>query len=422
MKVVWVCNGPTKKYCDKHGLSGMGASWIESIYDYIVKQENIDLTIIFLNNQKEKDIYEKIDNVDYYAIKKVKKYKTNKRWIVDIYTKILSNINPDVIHVWGTEFPQILFSIDAAKRLGRENKVVINLQGMCAAIAEHYYAGISEKTVKSYTFRDFIKRDNLYRQKKDFTERSKYEAEAIRNVKYVIGRTDYDRAYSTIINPKVNYLNCNETLRPGFYKHNWEYSKCKKYSIFLSQAYYPLKGVHIVFKAVSVIKDQYPQIEVNIAGSDIVRINEKMGEIKSNSYARYLKKMIKKYNLGECINFIGNKTEEEMIQWYLRSNVFISASSTENESNSLGEAKMLGMPVIASFVGGVSDRIYHKTDGLAYQYDDPIILARYISDIFDDSQLAIQYGKEAQKNQKMISNQTKNNSRLIEIYRKIEGN
>ena len=422
MKVVWVCNGPTKKYCDKHDLSGRGASWIESIYDYIVKQEDIDLTIIFLNNQKEKDIYEEIGNVDYYAIKKIKKYKANKKEIVDLYKEILSRINPDVIHVWGTEFPQILYSVDAAKQLEMQQNVVINLQGMCAAIAEHYYAGIPEKTVRSYTLRDFIKRDNLYRQKKDFTERSKCEAEAIGNAKYVIGRTDYDRAYSTIINPKVNYLTCNETIRPGFYRYNWEYSKCKKYSIFLSQAYYPLKGMHFVLKAVAMIKDQYPQIEVNVAGSDIVRISDKMGKLKSNSYARYLRKMIKKYDLGERINFIGNKTEEEMIQWYLRSNVFISASSTENESNSLGEAKVLGMPVIASFVGGVSDRISHKVDGLAYQYDDPIILARYISDIFDNTKLAIQYGIEAQKNEKKISNQTKNNERLIEIYKKIEGN
>ena len=180
--------------------------------------------------------------------------------------------------------------------------------------------------------------------------------------------------------------------------------------------------MQFVLKAVAMIKDQYPQIEVNVAGSDIVRISDKMGKLKSNSYARYLRKMIKKYDLGECINFIGNKTEEEMIQWYLRSNVFISASSTENESNSLGEAKVLGMPVIASFVGGVSDRISHKVDGLAYQYDDPIILARYISDIFDNTKLAIQYGIEAQKNEKKISNQTKNNERLIEIYKKIEGN
>lgn len=422
MKVIWVCNGPTKKYCIKHDIDGIGASWIESIYEDIVKQENIKLTIIFLNAQKEKSTYEKIDNVDYYAIKKTKNYKTNKKWIVDIYTQILSNIEPHIIHIWGTEFPQILYSIDAAKHLKIDHKVVINLQGMCAAIAEHYYAGISEKTVNGYTFRDFIKGDNIYKQKKDFTERSKYEAEAIRNVRYVIGRTDYDRAYSTIINPKVNYLNCNETLRPEFYKYNWEYSKCKKYSIFLSQAYYPLKGMHFVLKAVAMIKDQYPQIEVNVAGSDIVRISDKMGKLKSNSYARYLRKMIKKYDLGECINFIGNKTEEEMIQWYLRSNVFISASSTENESNSLGEAKVLGMPVIASFVGGVSDRISHKVDGLAYQYDDPIILARYISDIFDNTKLAIQYGIEAQKNEKKISNQTKNNERLIEIYKKIEGN
>ena len=87
----------------------------------------------------------------------------------------------------------------------------------------------------------------------------------------------------------------------------------------------------------------------------------------------------------------------------MESNLFISASSTENESNSLGEAKMLGMPVIASFVGGVSDRIKHKEDGLAYQYDDTTMLARYICDIFENPEQAIEYGKAARENEIIIS-------------------
>lgn len=44
-----------------------------------------------------------------------------------------------------------------------------------------------------------------------------------------------------------------------------------------------------------------------------------------------------------------------MIESYKRAHAYVSASSMENESNSLSEAKMLGMPVISSYAGGTSE-------------------------------------------------------------------
>lgn len=416
MKVLWIFNSPLSHYHTAHGTGGAGAVWIESIFDTIASMDGLHLSICFPAYQNEEVKQEWIDNIDYYVLKKYKNYKRNKTKIISAYRKIYDLANPDIIHIWGTEFQWILDAVFAAEEAGIIHKVAVTLQGMCTAIAMHYYAGLPKRITNGFSLRDFLKHDNIWLQKKDFEQRGCYEQRILKSVRFVIGRTDYDYAYSTLFHNDIKYFNCNETLRDIFYRNNWKYEKCHKHRILLSQGYYPLKGVHFVIRAFVMVLKKYPDAEVLIAGPDIIRENSKTGYLRGSGYANYLRRLIKKNRLNGKVRFIGSQSATEMCSRYLESNVFISASSTENESNSLGEAKMLGMPVIASFVGGVGNRIKHREDGLAYQYDDFVMLARFICDIFDDPDLAIQYGNNARINQSRISDKKKNIKRLTEIY------
>lgn len=416
MKIIWIFNLPISHYLSAHGKDGVGAVWIEGIFDLVASADEIQLSICFPACQNEEIKQERIDNIDYYILKKYDNYKRNKLKTVDTYRKVYDLANPDIIHVWGTEFQWILDAVSAAEEAGILYKAVVSLQGMCSAIAMHYYAGLPGRVIYGFSLRDFLKHDNIWLQKKDFEKRGSYEQKIIKKIRYAIGRTDYDYAYSTVFHKDLKYFNCNETLRDIFYKNSWKYEKCHKHRILLSQGYYPLKGIHFVIKAVILVLEKYPDTEVLIAGPDIIRGNSKTGYLRGSGYANYLRRLIKKNKLNGKVSFIGRQNTNEMCARYLESNVFISASSTENESNSLGEAKMLGMPVIASFVGGVSNRIKHREDGLAYQYDDFVMLARFICDIFDDPDLAIWYGSNARINEFKISDKKKNVERLLQIY------
>lgn len=422
MKILWIFNYPLSHYLNAHGVDDIGAVWIESIFDSVINVDEINLSVCFPMCQNGDIKEERIDNVDYYTLKKYDNYRRNIRKIVNVYKKIYDLANPDIIHVWGTEFPWILDAVSAAEEIGITDKVVVSLQGMCTAIAIHYYAGLPKRITHGFSLRDFLKHDNICLQKKKFEQRGCYERKILKKVKYVIGRTDYDYAYATMFNKDLKYFKCNESLRDIFYKHTWKYEKCHKHRILLSQGYYPLKGIHFVIKALALVSVQYPDVEVLVAGSDIIRAESKTGYLRGSGYANYLRYLIKKNNLSGKVRFIGIQDESEMCARYLESNVFISASSTENESNSLGEAKMLGMPVIASFVGGICNRIRHREDGLAYQYEDYVMLARFICDIFDDPDLAGQYGYAARINESRISDKEKNVRCLAEIYRCIEKN
>ena len=126
--------------------------------------------------------------------------------------------------------------------------------------------------------------------------------------------------------------------------------------------------------------------------------------------------MIAKYNLASVIHFTGPLNAEEMKQAYLKTNVFVSSSNIENSPNSVGEAQILGVPTISSYVGGVHNLIPYPDQGILYRYEDTEMLAFYICRLF---------GQNSFDNKKMIEaakkrhSQETNANQLLTIYEKI---
>lgn len=123
---------------------------------------------------------------------------------------------------------------------------------------------------------------SLISNKKNYLHRGKYEQEALAKSSNIIGRTTWDRAYAYFIAPKSRYYFCNENLRSVFYEGTqWEYEKCNKFQIAISQASYPIKGLHKIIEAVALLRDEFPDIKVKVGGANIFEGNW----IKGNSYS-----------------------------------------------------------------------------------------------------------------------------------------
>ena len=58
-----------------------------------------------------------------------------------------------------------------------------------------------------------------------------------------------------------------------------------------------------------------------------------------------------------------------MSSWLSSSNVFVSASAIENLFNFVGEAMLLGCPVVSFCVGGVPDMLAHGLEGFLIRLD-----------------------------------------------------
>ena len=328
--------------------------------------------------------------------------------------EILSNENPDIIHIFGTEYAH---SLQFYKAVGDKRIVVCSIQGLVSVIARHYLALTPKKLYNKINFSTFV-RGTLIQQQKNLKKRGKREEELLRSVYNVIGRTDWDEACTFFFNENRRYFFCNETMRQKFYQSEWNINKCKKHRIFVSQASSPLKGLNILVEALGLIKSVFTDIEVHIAGNDFTNRDGFINTLKYSVYADYISDLIEKSKING-FSFVGNLDETGMVKEYLECNVFVSCSSIENSSNSICEAMLLGVPVISSDVGGVKTLISDKINGFIYQADAPYMLARLIMNLFNDDKLAETIGKEARNVAKVRHDPSLNALRMIDIYREI---
>ncbi len=403
MKILWLCNIPLPQISENLKSPVVNAGgWLTGMSNALCQMDDIELHILFPHGD---NVSGEIGKISYQGFNNTEQFKD-----------ILTRENPALVHVFGTEYKHTLDMVNACEELNLQDKLVVNIQGLLHIIAQHYDSGIPFDVRKGGFFKNLISGNGIEVYINDFKKRGEFELETLRKVKHIIGRTDWDRACVTQINPDVNYYFCNETLRDSFYNNAWDIDKCEKYSIFLSQASYPVKGLHFMLEALPQILSQYPTTKVYIAGeSPFVQ----PGMLFEDEYSKYLNSLIEEHNLGDKIVFVGSLGEEQMCNRFLKSHVFVSCSTIENESNSVSEAKILGVPVVASFVGGVTNRISHKEDGFLYQHNASYMLAYYVSEIFRNDELALKFSQNASNKAKKIHNRSENLERLISIYKKI---
>lgn len=416
MKILWLTNVPLAKVRNHISNSDVQlGGWLDGMSNELLKFENVEFLSIF--PYKSKTILKnKVENIEYctYPSNCSDKMKKN------IFESTIREFNPDIIHIFGTEYKHSLIMLKVCEELNLLDKAIVNIQGLCSKISQVYYSDLPQRVIHSFTLRDFIKMDNISLQKKKFAKRGKWEIEALKLAKNVVGRTDWDRACTKQSNPNVNYYHCDATLRGSFYQGGWEYEKCEKHSIFVAQSGYPIKGFHKMLQALPHILKQYPNAKVYTTGKNLLNLSA-VDRLKMSSYQKYLIKLIKKNSLQTHVEFLGMLNEYSIKERYLKSNCFVLCSSIENESNALGEAMILGVPSVASCVGGVPSRIIHNKDGFIYGFSEEYMLAHYVCEIFNRKECS-GFSKNSKQHATECYSREQNLKDLLSIYKRIYNN
>lgn len=222
-------------------------------------------------------------------------------------------------------------------------------------------------------------------------------------------------------NPDLKYYFHNETLRAEFYNHSWDLNLCEKHSIFLSQSSYEIKGIHFLIKALPFILRKFPDTRVYVGGKNIKLKSSIFDWLRYNRYSRYIEELLKTQKVDNHFIFLGPLSEQEIVQQYLKAHLFICPSTIENSPNSLAEAQLLGVPCIASYVGGIPDMVVDGETGLLYRCEEYEMLADAICRVFEDDNLAAHLSSHARIVAKARHDRRANASRLQEIYNLICG-
>lgn len=416
IKILWLCNFMLPQIQKQEGFAvSPYGGWISSLLDHILQNDLIDVVMIF-PQPTEKVMLGEIGNVRYRSVVFDPCRLECDRDTCDKFAQVIQDEKPDVVHIFGTEFSSALAMAQAAGEQGLLDRTIVNIQGLVHVCARIMYASLPPDVQLKSTLYERFTKQSLQHVKRILTIRGDLEKQTLLKIKHVFGRTVWDQACVYNINPNAEYHYCPEILRTPFYSGEWNIDSCARHTIF-AVAEHPVKGLPYLLQALPIVLKKYPDACVRIAGGHNTKKGlGKLSFIYTSIYDRFISREIKQNDLTEHIKFMGLLDCEQMKTEYLNANVFVLPSVIENESNTLSEAKMLGVPCVASYVGGALNRIEHGVDGYQYPCAEPEILAYYICKIFEDNDKASAFGQRAREKTLALCDPEKVTENVMQVY------
>lgn len=425
MKVLWLTNSllPDHASMVKKPYTHRGG-WILALAEALVADGRVDLAVA-TNVCTTEAAKRSVHNILYYTVPVRSGNQVGRRLpetMIQAYQCVVRDFKPDIVHVHGTEYFHGLL----ARMCQFECPVVISIQGIIDVCRHHWLGGLSAETVRaSRTVRDWFRRDGLKEQNAKLVERSAIEREIFAANSIFVGRTQWDRAHLRRLNPTATYYHCDRLLRVPFYSARWYLDRIRPHTVFASGANYPLKGFHVLVKAIAQLRDEFPDILVRVVGaqcypgaSGLMRLWK---NCRSRGYARYLSDLIRQESLEDCINILPTLSAWEVANELKKAHVFVLPSFIENNSNSLAEAMMVGTPVVASFVGGIPSVVCPEESALMFPPGDEAVLADQIRRLFEDDDLAMHLSSQAMTVAKRRHSHARNVSAMVKIYEAVSG-
>lgn len=412
MRVLWFTNTP----CNYQNYIGYGGGgWLTALQDELCKRKDIALGVSFCMDGQackveqaetvyypvqyyRKSIQEKL--LDIIHIKDYRRDECAWAYYINNFKKVIEDFKPDVIEVFGSELYIGLATI-AAKQLSIP--CCLHVQGILSlSIYIFLTPGMSKW---SYYLSNGLKNIYTNMQYIAYWKRSCYrEKNILKAVPHVIGRTEWDKKAMEMLAPQAKYHYGGEILRACFYNHSERKLPSRAViSTTISNATY--KGYDLLLKIANILKNElYLEFEWNVYGN----VNPQTAELITN---------IKHKDVN--VNLYGVVLAEQLREHILGSTLYCHTSYIENSPNSVAEAQMLGIPVVAANVGGISSMVSPEENGFLFPATDPYMAAYYIKYLIENKDVNIELGKRANENSKARHDKQKIVTQLLETYNTI---
>ena len=440
-RVLWLISVTLPQAARLFGLTGaIGGGWITGQLNAL--KAGAQITVCTVNAAAKAPLCAEADGVRYVIL------PSGSR---DEFAALLKQQSPDLVHLWGSEYPpvsELLPLCDPARTL-------LSVQGLTGPCAEHLLDGVPQEYCGSGPFQRlmdrFVPGGLLDKQQAFFNAQAAREKQLLAGLRHVSGRTEWDRAELARLAPNARYWPCNETLRPEFYTGEWAaahplsqaggpvpkgqaavpgaypessgsapapQSSPQAPTLLLSQGNYPLKGLHRLIQALPRICAAWPGTKLMVAGWPPLDKGPLLRPVirRMFPYQRYCADLAARLGVAGHIHYTGPLDAEAMKRQYLEADLFLLCSSIENSPNSLGEAMLLGLPCVASRVGGVPSLIEDGREGLLYPADDPQALADAVLALLADPARAAALGAAARRRALVTHDPGRNAAAMLGIY------
>lgn len=417
MKVLWLSSANTLCF-EKGDRAYNGKGWIASLQNAVTEYApEIELGVAFLSNEDSEAILR--DGITYYKI--LRKSPKGLRKLCSNWTggaaeeygdrvkEIVGDFRPDIVQVFGCETK---LAPAAAQISGIP--VVAHIQGILSEYVGSFFpkdTGKADMVTRRTFFNEIILNNGFRHLFDDYVLRSAKEREFLRSLKYAMGRTDWDREAVSRYSG-AEYFHVDEALRDDFTAAagRWTPGERSAEGVRIASTISPVpyKGVDVILKASAALSSMGVRHIWNVAGisagSDIVEIYEKKTGL----------------NAERCgVRFCGVMEPDALAAMLLESDVYVHPAYIENSPNSVCEAQMLGMPVVAAASGGVPSLIRDGDTGVLVPVGDHESTARSIATLAAEPQKAAALGRNAAAAAAARHDPKKIASELTAVYRRI---
>ncbi len=177
----------------------------------------------------------------------------------------------------------------------------------------------------------------------------------------------------------------------------------------------PLKGIDALIYAMKIMVSKNPNLPVKllIAGGDITQKN-----IPIKTEMAKLNKLRHILHIPNIVEFVGQKTQDELPYYYNAAEVVIMPSHYESFGIAALEAMACGTPVITSNVAGIASIIDKQREKLITTVNNPLLLASQIEHLLIDEQ-AHQKVSEGIRNKVADLTWTNTANKMIRLYKSL---
>ncbi len=333
--------------------------WMTALAANLVAQEGISITVVSYNPYIDHDDEVTRDGVRYIFLK-----VPDDKWdLLTGYTRRIKLVSDylrdkvgnqtlgtfDLLHIHGTEeqYPVMAAGLNLPK--------VVSAQGF---VTEYYR---------------YLPNRPDYRHA-SWAVASYYEKKYAPSVRHYIGRTHWDKAIIHKLNPKAVIHHNWELMRPVFYQPIAPPSDQSPNAMLFVGGLHDIKGIREALRALSLLRERWPlRLIVTGFGSKPALLD--------------LISTLGLTNIPEdAVEHRGMLTGEQLWAAYADAFCLLHPSYIDNSPNSVCEAQLAGLPVVASDVGGVSSLVENGQTGLLTSLD-PANIAAAVGQLWESTSL-----------------------------------
>jgi phosphatidylinositol alpha-1,6-mannosyltransferase len=174
-----------------------------------------------------------------------------------------------------------------------------------------------------------------------------------------------------------------ERFRPGLDGSGWR----RQHGITEDTTVVSVLG-HVIHQKLDTFFDSIPHVQISGdvrflvggTGFDFDHFSDRAAEISNTS--------------GVTVDMLGFVVEDELLEFYAATDIFVASPSTEIECLGLTllEAMACGITVVAANIGGVPEFVRNGENGATFTADDPFDLARVLTNLVETPDLKDRLG------------------------------